>query len=850
MPQLESVELFFSYSHKDRELCEELQRHLALLKRQGVISVWHDRQIAAGSEWAGAIDAHMKSARIILLLVSADFVSSDYCYDVEMKHALARHAAGTARVIPVLLRDVDWRGAPFSHLQAVPTGAMPVTSWDNRDEAFADVARAIREAVTDLTTRQAAAGVTPTALSSGAPTVHFPSQQQLIEEQARGVIGRGYVEDALDRFIATQRSGYFIIEGGPGSGKSAIAARLAIKRRPVHHFIGRTGRRSDVRLILSSLIAQLDATSSEADALVAKPVDELIARFDGALQQHARASSPVLLLFDALNELMPDDVEPLFLPMDPLPPGVHVVVTSQPGERLTRLVEQLATVPTQIYQLGPLRREEVQEMIVSRQPDATGFLIDRIERASLGNPLYIRATMDALALGSDFEIEALPKAVEGYFGRVTRALPDNRLLRDVLGFIGVSRKNLSLLELSQLTGSTQRAVATEAIGSIRPFLLEIDGGYVFYHERFHDFVVGELLYEDELRDYHKRLAAWLEGPAAKGRDYYWNSLTYHLLHAGEVGALDRIDDQFLAGKLRRFGYGVLEDLELLAAALLGSGDPSSVEQCVARLDGLREVVGSDVVDEMARSVQPNVRGPHSQSIVPRLRVVPGIDAHAILLPKREVTADFVEVVPRDGHLVIAIGDAPMSGLKSAFVARFIATLFRSLVLAPGPLRLDAVMDQLSALISRHPYFERVSMQCVDIALGERTMTMANAGHPYPVLYSTRYQRCDRLAVRGPLLHARQIDTSEARSYRVRHAEIEAGFIIVLVSDGITEGGSINNPYGYRFTSVIERNAGGTARSICEAILYDWRQHQRVDAATDDATILVLALPGATGDTGR
>jgi hypothetical protein len=356
-------------------------------------------------------------------------------------------------------------------------------------------------------------------------------------------------------------------------------------------------------------------------------------------------------------------------------------------------------------------------------------------------------------------------------------------------------------------------------------------------------VIRELLYDDELRDYHQRLAAWLEGPAAKGRDYYWNSLTYHLFQGGDAAALERIDDQFLAGKLRRFGYGVLEDLELLAAALLGTGDPAGVEQCVGRFDGLRQVVGSDVVDEMARSVQPNLRGPHSQSVVPRLPLVPGIDAHAILLPKREVTADFVEVVPRDGRLVIAIGDAPMSGLKSAFVARFIATLFRSLVLAPGPLRLDRVMDQLSALISRHPYFERVSMQCLEIALDEGIMTMVNAGHPYPVLYSTRYGRCDRLAVRGPLLHARPIEAPATGAYRPRHAEIGAESIIALVSDGITEGGPIDSPYGYRFTSVIEGNAAASARGLCEAIVNDWRRHQRVDAIADDATVIVFVVSG-------
>jgi hypothetical protein len=77
MPQLESVELFFSYTHRDRALREELERHLGVLKRHGFISVWHDRQITAGSEWAGAIDAHIDSARVILLLISADFVSSD-----------------------------------------------------------------------------------------------------------------------------------------------------------------------------------------------------------------------------------------------------------------------------------------------------------------------------------------------------------------------------------------------------------------------------------------------------------------------------------------------------------------------------------------------------------------------------------------------------------------------------------------------------------------------------------------------------------------------------------------------------------------------------------------------------
>ena len=98
------IELFISYSHKDDALREQLDTHLSLLKRQGVIEAWHDRRIGAGQEWAGAIDEHLNSAASILLLVSADFLASDYCYDLEMKRALERHDAGDAWVIPVILR--------------------------------------------------------------------------------------------------------------------------------------------------------------------------------------------------------------------------------------------------------------------------------------------------------------------------------------------------------------------------------------------------------------------------------------------------------------------------------------------------------------------------------------------------------------------------------------------------------------------------------------------------------------------------------------------------------------------------------------------------------------------------
>ncbi len=140
-------ELFYSYSGKDAELRDQLDRHLSMLKRSGIIEGWYDRNITAGREWAGQIDEHLNRADVILLLISADFLASDDCYAIEMKRALERHAAGEAVVIPIILRPVDWTGAPFAKLQCLPTRAVPVTSWADRDEALRDVAEGIRRAV-------------------------------------------------------------------------------------------------------------------------------------------------------------------------------------------------------------------------------------------------------------------------------------------------------------------------------------------------------------------------------------------------------------------------------------------------------------------------------------------------------------------------------------------------------------------------------------------------------------------------------------------------------------------------------------------------------------------------------
>lgn len=114
------------------------------LQHEGLVDFWYDRDILAGSEWQQEIDSRIKEADIILLLVSAEFLASKYCYGVEMKQALERHKRKEALAIPIILRPVNWQGL-LGHLQALPTDAKPIQSshWNYIDEAFLDVVNGI-----------------------------------------------------------------------------------------------------------------------------------------------------------------------------------------------------------------------------------------------------------------------------------------------------------------------------------------------------------------------------------------------------------------------------------------------------------------------------------------------------------------------------------------------------------------------------------------------------------------------------------------------------------------------------------------------------------------------------------
>ena len=226
----QTISVFFSYSHKDEELRDELAKHLSSLKRRDVIGTWHDREITAGTEWAGQLDHHLESAQVILLLVSPDFLASDYCYDIEMKRALERSDLGEARVIPIILRAVDWEDEPFAKLQALPKNIKPIQSWADRDEAFLDVVKGIRKAVNEIrNSLQVDVAQKPTSfLKSGRAGI--PLQ---MPPKPKNLVPRPEHSEALKRRLIQEtetESGTLVVSaiyGLGGIGKSVLATVVA-----------------------------------------------------------------------------------------------------------------------------------------------------------------------------------------------------------------------------------------------------------------------------------------------------------------------------------------------------------------------------------------------------------------------------------------------------------------------------------------------------------------------------------------------------------------------------------------------------------------------------------------------
>ena len=146
----QSVRVFISYAHTDEFYRKELEKHLSVLKRNGYIDTWTDREIMPGEHWGTKISNELEEAKIILLLISADFLASNYCYDIEMNRALERHNSQEAIVIPIIIRFCDWTNTPFAAIQGLPVNAKPVKDWSDQDQAFLNIVESIKVLLNSL----------------------------------------------------------------------------------------------------------------------------------------------------------------------------------------------------------------------------------------------------------------------------------------------------------------------------------------------------------------------------------------------------------------------------------------------------------------------------------------------------------------------------------------------------------------------------------------------------------------------------------------------------------------------------------------------------------------------------
>lgn len=221
--RVEAIEIFCSYAHKDESLREEMEAHLSSLKREGKIKNWHDRLIKSGENWRGKIDEHLERAHIILLLISADFIKSDYCHEIEMQRAMQRYRAKEARVIPIILRSCDWETSPFGELQALPKGAVPVTEWSSSDIAFTNIAKGIRLVVDELLAAASTVSASPKIQTTTIPPQSIPRPPTVGFVVRRNAEGRDIVEQLREE-LAPEKNQLMALCGAGGVGKTTLAA--------------------------------------------------------------------------------------------------------------------------------------------------------------------------------------------------------------------------------------------------------------------------------------------------------------------------------------------------------------------------------------------------------------------------------------------------------------------------------------------------------------------------------------------------------------------------------------------------------------------------------------------------
>jgi tetratricopeptide (TPR) repeat protein len=407
------------YARKDERLRGELDTHMAVLRGEGVISLWHDRMILPGQEWHNVITENLKASRVFLLLVSPDFLASDYIQNTEMDYALKMHDEGQGVVIPIILRKCQWNRTRLKHLQALPKDGKPITLWSDRDTAWTDVAEGIRRLVDDLRAKytvvgellrpippvadggdsssdgDSSPGIPTPSLASGVTNLAIKSLHQLRAPVADFVGRESEIDQVVQALSIAAKSGVAAISGARGMGgigKSELA--YAVAQRLLDTF-------PDAQLLLELRGAGDNPFTAEQALQTVIRAFEPLAQLPsdltvlGSLYRSLLSGKRVLVLADDARDA--EQVEAL------LPPsGCALLLTSRQHFPLPGM---------ETVDLGTLPQAEAEKLLLEICPDI-GSAAPRMAQLCGRLPLALRISA-GLCANSAMNIERQLDALEG-----------------------------------------------------------------------------------------------------------------------------------------------------------------------------------------------------------------------------------------------------------------------------------------------------------------------------------------------------------------------------------------------------------------------------------------------------
>ena len=246
------MKVFISYSHKDDLALDRLHTHLAPLLSEGLIDAWFDREILAGGNIDAEIDKALEYCDVFLMLVSPDFLASDYCTNIEMERALERHDYDGAPVIPIIVEPCDWTSSPLGKFKALPCDGKPISEWSNQNRAYLDVVRELRRILE--TRMDSVSGTEHTPLSGGTmdtqPTAPSYRIQKDFDEIHRSEFRetafatiRDYFQQQIDIINTIDDLRGRFVSHGPSSFGCTIVNRARLQNYGTAHITVHCGNR-------------------------------------------------------------------------------------------------------------------------------------------------------------------------------------------------------------------------------------------------------------------------------------------------------------------------------------------------------------------------------------------------------------------------------------------------------------------------------------------------------------------------------------------------------------------------------------------------------------------------------